>query len=84
MSYEGKFDKKAEKFLFGLSEKEINRIINKFDQIKDNPFRYLEHYEGQDYSKIRIGDFRALVDMDKNNKILWIRVFDKRGRIYKR
>jgi len=41
----------------------------------------LEHYEGQGY-KLRIGDYRALIDVDNQRKILFVRVFDKRGRIY--
>ncbi|HLA23295.1 MAG TPA: hypothetical protein VJZ93_02045 [Candidatus Nanoarchaeia archaeon] len=33
--------------------------------------------------KLRIGDYRALIDIDFENKILIIQVFDKRGKIYK-
>ena len=76
------FDKEVVKFLERLSENISDRIIEKFEQIKENPFRYLEHYEGN-YYKIRIGDFRALIDIDFQRKILFVRVFDKRGRIYK-
>jgi len=83
MSYSVKIDINAEKFLNGLNEKESLRIINKFEQVKENPFRYLEHYEGR-YYKLRIGDYRALIDIDFERKILFIRIIDKRGRIYKR
>ena len=51
-------------------------------KIKENPFRYIEHYEGK-YYKIRIGDFRALIDIDFQRKILFVRIFDKRRRVYK-
>ena len=84
MDFQIKFSKSAIKFIQKLSPDISGRIKAKFEEISKNPFRYLEHYEGQDYSKIRIGDFRALVDVDKSSKILLIRVFDKRGRIYKR
>ena len=30
----------------------------------DDPFHYLEHFEGKDYYKFRIGDYRALIDVD--------------------
>ena len=43
----------------------------KLEEIKENPFRYLEHYEGI-YYKLRIGDYRALIDMDFKKKILII------------
>ena len=46
-------------------------------------YRYIEHYEGE-YYKIRIGDYRALIDIDFQRKILFVRILDKRGRVYKR
>ncbi|MEK6871761.1 MAG: hypothetical protein AABX16_02560 [Nanoarchaeota archaeon] len=58
------------------------RIIDKLEKIKEDPFRYLEHFEGEGY-KLRIGDYRMLIDVNQKNKMLTIQVFDKRGRIYK-
>ena len=58
------------------------RIIDKLEKIKEDPFRYLEHFEGKGY-KLRIGDYRMLIDVNQKNKMLTIQVFDKRGRIYK-
>ncbi|MEK6907380.1 MAG: type II toxin-antitoxin system RelE/ParE family toxin [Nanoarchaeota archaeon] len=75
---------KAEKNLKKLPKELIIRVLNKFDELIKNPFRFLEHYEGQDVYKFRIGDYRALIDIDFKNKILFVRVFDKRGRIYER
>ena len=82
MSFLFKLDRNAEKFLNKLPQKEALRIIEKLEQIQENPFRYFEHYEGN-YYKLRVGDYRALIDVDFERKILWIRVLDKRGRIYK-
>lgn len=59
------------------------RIFNKIESIKDNPFHFLEHYQGE-YYKLRIGNYRALIDIDFEKKILTIQVLDKRGKIYKR
>ncbi len=50
----------------------------------DNPFHYLEHFEGQDYYKYRIGNYRDLIDIDFQNKIIKVQVLDKRSVIYKR
>lgn len=52
--------------------------------ICDNPFHFLEHFEGHDHYKFRIGDYRALVDADFSRKILKIQVLDHRSIIYKR
>jgi len=83
MTYSVKLDRNADSFLDKLQKKEALRIINKIEQIKENPFRYLKHYEGN-YYKLRIGDYRALIDIDFENKILIIRILDKRSRIYKK
>ncbi|MBW1668197.1 MAG: type II toxin-antitoxin system RelE/ParE family toxin [Deltaproteobacteria bacterium] len=83
MKYEIEFGPKAKKTITKLPEDIALRIIKKVEEVKNNPFRYLEHYEG-DFYKLRIGDYRALIDVGFEKKILVIKVIDKRGRIYKR
>ena len=82
MSFQAEFSNQATKFIRNLPSDIKERIKEKFLEVSKDPFRYLEHYEGK-YYKLRIGDYRALIDIDFENKILWVRVFDKRGRIYK-
>lgn len=83
MNYSIKWHPQASNFLDELQKDIIERILKKLDKVKENPFRYIEHYEGK-YYKIRIGDFRLLLDIDFKNKILFVEVLDKRSRIYKR
>ena len=82
MSYSVKFSSQATKFLRKLPKETRERIKNKFREVSVDPFRFLEHFEGGDY-KLRIGDYRSLIDIDFERKILFARVLDKRGRIYK-
>jgi mRNA interferase RelE/StbE len=82
MTYQIEFSKQATKYIRDLQGNIKERIKSKFKEISEDPFRYLEHYEG-DYYKIRIGNYRALIDIDFKRKILFVRIFDKRGRIYK-
>lgn len=81
MNYKIEFSKQATKFIRKLPEDVKERIKKKFRDVSEDPFRYLEHYEGDDCYKLRIGDFRALIDINENT--LFVRVFDRRGRIYK-
>lgn len=82
MSYSIEWDENVLNFLKKLPKKISERLFNKIDSIKENPFHFLEHFEG-DYYKLRIGDYRALVDIDFERKVIIIQVLDKRSRIYK-
>lgn len=84
MPYQTKLHPKVVEFLNKLPSDISERIKKKIKSIEENPFRYLEHYEGEDFFKLRIGDYRALVDVDTSRKILFVRVLDHRRRIYKR
>jgi mRNA-degrading endonuclease RelE of RelBE toxin-antitoxin system len=82
MTYQIEFSNQATKFIRNLQEDIKERIKIKFKEVSIDPFRFLEHYEGDSCYKLRIGGFRALIDVDFEGKILFVRVFDKRGRIY--
>ena len=72
----------AARFFRRLPVEIQERVRAKFKDVALDPFRFLEHYEG-DGHKLRIGEYRALVDVDQVRKMIFVRVFDKRGRIYK-
>lgn len=84
MSYVIKWNDKPLKYLEKLPKDISLRILKKLDAVAEEPFRYLEHYEGADVYKLRIGDYRMLIDVDFTNKALKIRVFDHRSRVYER
>ena len=84
MSYLVKWNPKPLKFLEKLPKEMSARIINKLEVIKNDPFHYLEHYEGAEVYKLRIGDYRLLIDLDFTSKLLKIRILDHRSRVYER
>ena len=84
MTYTLKWHPQAYKVLNKLPKEVLQRVIGKFDLVIEEPFRYLEHFEGQDLFKLRIGDYRALVKVDFEGKLLLVQVFDHRSRIYNR
>ena len=84
MSYSVRWEPDALKLLDSLPKEISIRIIKKVESIKYLPFHYMQHYEGEKVYKLRVGDYRALVDVDFSNKVLIIRVLDHRKRIYKR
>ena len=84
MSYKAEWHPRASKNLEKLPKELIERVLKKIDAVKEDPFRFLEHFEGEKAYKLRVGGYRALIDVDFDNKILYIQVFDKRGRVYNR
>jgi len=83
MSYYVNWDPNVREHLRKLPVNVSARIIKKVKEMKDDPFHYLEHYEGGDVYKLRIGDYRALIDVDFLNQILKVRVVGHRRNIYK-
>ena len=83
MSFKVKIHPKVSKFISKLEKSLSERVKNKLRSLKEDPFHYLEHYEGADFYKFRIGDYRALIDLDMNRKIIFVRFMDHRKKIYK-
>ena len=84
MSYKINWTPKSAKFLEKLPKNIAARILNKVEAIKDDPFHYLEHYEGADVYKLRVGDYRLLIDINFSNKVLNVRVLEHRSKVYTR
>ena len=58
------------------------RIWNKLQQCKENPFRFLEHLEEIEGFKLRVGDYRLILDIDKNNLVILVLKIGHRRSIY--
>ena len=84
MKYEVRYDPKAEKQLEKLQRHIAQRIIKKLSDVSENG-RGIETIKEEKYGfKIRVGDYRVLIDLTYNPNIIWVRYIDIRGRIYKR
>jgi len=84
MSYQIKLHPKVVKFLRKNHPSMSDRINHKMRLLKKDPFTFLEHFEGEKCYKLRIGEYRALIDVDQSKRIIFVRVLDHRKRIYKR
>ena len=50
---------------------DAERIINKLEEIGDFPDHYLDRLKNHPGYKLRVGDFRILIDWDKHNEVLY-------------
>jgi len=82
--YSIQIEKNAEDFLKKLQKKDAETILNKIYSIRENPFRYLKRLHGEKLWRLRIGDYRAIVDVIISmNKIIVIRIGHRKN-IYER
>jgi len=80
--YAFKFDKNAIDFLNKLEKDDKERIWDKLQQCKLNPFHFLEHLENIEGFKLRVGDYRAVIDVGRTNQILHILKIGHRKNVY--
>jgi len=80
--YQLKFDKKAINFLNKLEKKDKERIWNKLQECKTDPFRYLKHLENMEGYKLRIGEYRLIIDIENTIKILNVVKIGHRKNVY--
>ena len=65
----------AKNFLKKLQKKDAEIVLNKIYSIKENPYRFLKRLQGEKLWRLRIGDYRAVVDIIFSmNKIIVIRI----------
>ena len=65
----------AKNFLKKLQKKDAEIILNKVYSIRDNPYRFLKRLQGEKLWRLRIGDYRAKVDVIVSmNRIIVIRI----------
>ena len=76
------FEKRALKDLNKFEKNIKQRIWDKLQECKQDPFRYLEHLEDVNGFKLRVGDYRLIIDVDTTIKILRILKVGNRKKIY--
>ncbi len=70
-----KIEENAERFLKRLNKKDAKMILDKIYGLRDNPFRFLKRLRGDKLWRLRIADYRAIVDVIVSaNKIIVVRI----------
>lgn len=73
--YSIQIEKNAEDFIKKLQKKDAEIILNKIYSIRENPFRFLKRLQGEKLWRLRIGDYRVIVDIIISmNKIIVVRI----------
>ncbi len=73
----------AENDLKKLSKENITIILKKIYSIKENPLHFVERLTGLSFWKLRIGDYRAILQINTGSKIIFVVKIGHRKNIYK-
>jgi len=83
MIFQVLYDPNAEKQLDKLPRDIAKRIIKKMREVGETGHG-IETLKDEKYKyKVRVGDYRILIDITYNPNTVWVRYIDHRGRIYK-
>ena len=77
------FDPEALEFLEKAEKKLAKRIWDKIMSTKENPHHFFKRLTGRGDYKLRIGDYRAIADIDDNSKRIEITLIGHSKNIYK-
>jgi len=58
------------------------RITKKLDSVRDFPDHYLKRLSGSPFYRLRVGDYRVIIDWDKSDDELFVRGIGKRDNVY--
>lgn len=83
MTYEIIFDEEVIKFLENLQPDLKKQIFNKIISTKENPLHFFQKLVGRNDYKLRVGDYRVIVDIDQTNKQIQITLIGHRRNVYK-
>jgi mRNA interferase RelE/StbE len=78
------YSQQAAEQLESLEGEIAGRIVSKFDDVVWKPEHYLKRLSGSEYYRLRVGDYRAIVDWrrDEDPEVLFVRKVGHRRDIY--
>ncbi len=74
---------RSKKMLKKLENKQIIRIIKKMEKVAISPYDFLEKIGGEEGYKVRVGDYRVFVDLNKDKHAIEVLTVRHRRHAYK-
>ena len=81
--YSVEFTEGAEKQFSKLPEETKKRIIAVLDRIKIRPYHFVKPLIGSNYFRLRIGDYRAILEIKNEKLLILVLEIGHRRNIYK-
>lgn len=80
--YSVEFSRTAESQLYKLEKNIQERIILVLERIKLRPFHFVKRKQGTPHFILRIGEYRAILDINQNKLIIFVLEVGHRKNIY--
>ena len=80
--YKVEFSKKAENQFYNLPLEIQRRIASVLDRIKFRPFHFVKRKEESSNFILRVGDYRAILDIRQKELIIYVTKVGHRKNIY--
>ena len=80
--YSVEFSQTAEKQLYKLEKNIQERVISVLERIKLRPFHFVKKKQGTPYFILRIGDYRAILDIKQPVSKIFVLEVGHRKNIY--
>ncbi len=81
--YSIEFSITAQKQLYKLERNIQIRVISTLERIRIKPHSFIKRLVGSPYFRLRIGDYRAILDIHDNKLIVFIIEVANRREVYK-
>jgi len=78
------FSRRVLKDVRKLPKDVLARVRETLKPIKQDPWKHLEPLVNLPYRKIRVGDYRVIVDIRQQEKKIVVLMIDHRKKVYKR
>ena len=84
MKYEVKWTENALRSLKKLSKDVSKRVIEKVEEISEDPFRYVKKLKGFPLYSLRVGVYRVILSIEAKNLVIFVVEVDHRRKIYRK
>ncbi len=84
MAYKITWSPKSKEGFRGLSREIARRIIRKVDELKLSPYHFIEKLTDANCWKLRVGDYRVLMDINEKKKEIEVLKVGHRKKVYKK
>jgi len=80
--FEIEFSESAEKQLYKLDKQIQIRIVSTLDRIRVRPYPFVKKLVGSPYFRLRVGDYRVILDIKEDKLLIFVIELGHRSNIY--